>query len=69
MRRPLFIGASSLWWWAIFAALTGGTITFLFSLDRLNPDARVGMAISLVVTILVTGMCIICATANWWMHR
>lgn len=69
MKTLGFRQSSGLWWTALVIILVGSGITFMFSLDKVNPGARIGMAVSLMLTIFGTGICVISATAGWWMHR
>lgn len=57
-----------LWWLAAFILLLGGAITYLFYAQG-TVEARTHMSISLAVTFVTAGISIICATAEWWLHR
>jgi hypothetical protein len=57
-----------LWWLAGFILLLGGAITYLFYAQG-TAEARTNMSISLAITVVTAGISIICATADWWMHR
>ena len=61
--------AGGLWWAALLIAVIGGSITYVLSLDRLNPGTRHDWTLSLMITILAVGVCIISATSGWWMKR
>ncbi len=61
--------AGGLWWIAFALALVGGTITYVLSLDKMNPIARSNAAMGLTFTVVAVGICIICATSDWWMRR
>jgi hypothetical protein len=58
-----------LWWMAFTLAVIGGSVTFVLSLDRMNPSAHANAALGLTFTIIAVGICIICATSDWWMKR
>jgi hypothetical protein len=61
--------AGGLWWAALVSAIAGSAITYVLSLDRLGPGTRHDWTLSLTATVVVVGLCIICATADWWMRR
>ena len=44
-------------------------IAVQFALAVVNPEAGNMMGMSLAVTVIGAGACIICATANWWHKR
>lgn len=60
---------STLWWLAVLILVVGTVLAFVLWQDVSSPDAhRNGM---LVMTIAGTlaGICIISATASWWLKR
>jgi hypothetical protein len=69
LKGPGLHPAAGLWWTAILVAVIGGAITYALSLDRFTPGFRVRMSVSLMITILGAGICVIAATANWWLKR
>ena len=60
---------TGLWWLALCIAAVGGTVSILLWLDRLNASHRYLAALTLTVTVVGIGICIISATAGWWMRR
>ncbi len=60
---------SGLWWAAFFIAVIGGSLAYVFSLDKTDPALRSNMSMVLLFTIIAVGVCVICATANWWLRR
>ena len=58
-----------LWRLALLFLLVGGGITYWLSLDAVTPEARTTFLLSLAVTVLVTGVTAICASAPWWFRR
>lgn len=69
MKAPGLHPTAGLVWTAFTIAIVGGAITYALSLDRLTPGSRTHMAVSLMITVLATGLCLISATANWWLKR
>mgnify|MGYP006308883703 CR=1 FL=1 len=58
-----------LWLLALLIVIIGGGITWMLHSEASDPTQRQGMLIALAVTILGCGLCIICATSEWWLHR
>lgn len=58
-----------LWKVAVVIGFVGGGITYLLYLEGVRRGTMRLFRISLFATILLTGICIICATANWWIKR
>ncbi len=56
-------------WTTLLVAISGGLTTFYISLDKSDPTTPSSVALALTITIIATGLCLICATANWWLHR
>ena len=66
---PFARQGSSLWITAIFIALLGGVVTYIISLDVTDTARQTHMALSMMITVIITGIFIICASSRWWMHR
>lgn len=49
--------------------IVGGSIAYMFSQQELNPDAHHQMVVTLAVTALAAGICLISLTADWWMRH
>ncbi len=60
---------AGLWWMAALISLAGGAIAFLISLDKMHTNYRYTMALTLTVTVIAAGLCVISATASWWLKR
>lgn len=58
-----------LWWLALLIAAIGFTITYVLKLDTLNPDLDRQLTLTAIVSIIGSGVCVIAATASWWMQR
>lgn len=70
MKHPKKPYSTAWLWWLAFLILSGGgSATYYFYLDRVNPSAYAHMQASLLFTIIATGICIISATANLWLRR
>jgi hypothetical protein len=70
MKHTLgFHPAGGLWWIAFALSLVGGSITYMLSLDRTSPASHANAGLSLTITVVAVGICIICATSDWWMRR
>lgn len=67
MKSP----ASKAWLWKLgfFFAIAGGVLTWYLYQHISDSGSRKQFSFSLLVTVLFTGICWICATANWWMKR
>lgn len=59
-------------WWTALAFLLGGIVLFhligLFATETHPENASVAKLV-LAVSISLAGICVICATAGWWMRR
>lgn len=60
---------AGLWWAAFATALLGTAIAYVFYLDRTNPSAKLNLSVTVLLTTLVGGLLVICATAHLWMRR
>jgi hypothetical protein len=70
MRLPKPPGSRAwLWWLGLLLLVVGSWITFIFYHQRIDPEARIAMSISLMLTVISVGICVICATADWWIKR
>lgn len=58
-----------LWWWAFFILFFGGLIAYMLSLQEAVPGAQSQVHLTLAISIVAAGICIICATADWWMRH
>jgi hypothetical protein len=58
-----------LWWLGLFLLVVGGSITYLLFKQRPDPEVQTFRSISLAITCIGVGLCVICATANWWLKR
>lgn len=67
MRPPS--AARFFWKLAIVVLLIGGGISYLLWARISGPDSRSLFSGVLFATILITGLCVICATANLWLKR
>ena len=60
---------TGLLWLALIVLLIGGSITYLFWINVPEPGARQHALLALTFTASIIGVCVILATANWWLHR
>lgn len=60
---------AGLWWTAVLTLMVGGVLTFVFLQDRVSPDARVAAAVTGSITVIAAGLCVIGATAQWWLKK
>ena len=49
--------------------ITGGVIAYSLTLDSSYPDAARRAMLVLSVSIALAGICVISATAGWWLRR
>ena len=59
-----------LWWLALYILAIGSGIIYL--MYEINPDPQPitdDMRRVALVTVVASGICIISATARWWVHR
>lgn len=64
VRRPTW-----LWWIAFLITLTGGSIAYLLSLQEANPDAHTQMVLTIAISSVLVGICLIVLSADWWMRH
>lgn len=69
MKGPRIHPTAGLWWTAVLIAVIGGAVSYALSLDRFTPGYRERMGVGLMITVLGAGICVIAATANWWLKR
>lgn len=62
---------STAWLWrlALLILLIGGGVSYMLSRTGQDTNSRTLFSVSMAVTIIGAGICVICATANWWMKR
>lgn len=53
----------------MFILILGGAIAYFLSQQKVNPDARKLMSITVLLTLIGTGICVISATADRWIQR
>ena len=66
-RQPQ--GKRFFWWIALVILLLGSGFTYLFSLNRFDEGSQMGMNLCLTLTVFGVGMCVIIATADWWLKH
>jgi len=60
---------AGLWWSAVLILIAGGTLSYIQMLDATSPRAESTAFLILAVSIALAGICIISATAHWWLKR
>lgn len=62
---------SGIWLWklALLFALIGGPLSYYLYQRIDSAESRSLFSLSLWVTLLGVGICVICATRNWWLRR
>jgi predicted membrane channel-forming protein YqfA (hemolysin III family) len=60
---------SGLWWLAILILIAGGAIAYTLTLDPAAQDGSRRAMLVLSISIALSGICVISATAGWWMKR
>ena len=56
-------------WLGLLILATGGSLAYLLHTQNGDPDIEHAIRITLVVTIVSAGVCLISATADWWINR
>ncbi len=56
-------------WLTFLILFFGGLMAYLLSLQEVNPDAQMQVNLTLAITIVAAGICLICVTADWWMRH
>jgi hypothetical protein len=60
---------SGLWWLAALVLVAGGALAYTIMMDKADPDAFARGMLVLCVAIALAGICVISATAHWWLKR
>jgi uncharacterized membrane protein len=63
-RRPTWLG-----WLALLIALGGGGIAYMLSLQEGNPEVHNQIFLTLAITVVGAGICLICLSADFWMRH
>jgi hypothetical protein len=58
-----------LWWLAFLIVLAGGLLAYNFSLNEIDPSSKRLMGQTIMVTTVLAGICLIAATAKWWLRH
>ena len=64
VRRPTWLG-----WLAFLIVLVGGGIAYMLSLQEGNPEAQSQIFLTIAITVVASGICLICLTADFWMRH
>ena len=59
----------ALLFWALVIIIAGGLLSWFFSTQEADLDSRRYMLTTIAITVLLAGILIISATANWWLKR
>jgi hypothetical protein len=59
-------GARGLWRTALFILVVGGSCSYFLAGHQALPAQKVLFSLVLSITLLVSGILIICATSDWW---
>ncbi len=60
---------SGLWWLAVLILAAGGLLAYSLMIDRVAPNAWGWGLLVMSVSIALAGICVISATAHWWLKR
>ena len=60
---------AGLWWTAGLILIAGGVLSYIRLLDTMSPRAESNAFLILAVSIALAGICVISATAHWWLKR
>ncbi len=58
-----------LWRLGLLIFVAGGLVTYLIYQHGPQADQRADVGLSICITVLLGGMCLICASAHWWLKR
>ena len=54
---------------AALLLVVGSVLSYIISQDAANPNAQANAMLVLAVSIAAAGICLISATAHWWLKR
>ena len=60
---------AGLWWAAVVILIIGGLVVYLLSLDPLARNVQTHIGMTMVITVVGSGLCVIGATSQWWMRH
>lgn len=49
--------------------LAGGAIAYVVGQDAVSPNAHANSLLVMTIAGALAGVCVICATAHWWLRR
>ena len=59
-----------LWWLTLLILITGGAVYYLFRVSNgSGAEMKQAESLTIAVTSILAGICVISATSNWWMKR
>jgi len=58
-----------LWWLAGLCAIVGAIICYFLKQNPMNPGMEQHIMLTATLTVVAVGVCVISATAHWWVHR
>ncbi len=58
-----------LWWLALFILACGGSIAYMVRMNNFSPSPGSQFVLVVAVTGVLFGLCVISATADWWLRR
>ena len=67
--RPKRVHRRWLLWLALFTLLIGGGITYIIYMDATLVDRERYMLLSIMATLVITGISLISAAADWFIER
>jgi len=69
MKIPSPQSTTGLWKLAFLIFATGGLVAYLIYRNDTSLDATAHLRLTILITAVAGGLCVICATANLWLKR
>ncbi len=69
MKTEGYRHTSGFLWTALIILIGGCIVRYVLLLDRINTQAAYQASLTLLISIIAAGICLICAMASWWVKR
>lgn len=68
-RGPISAPRGWLWWTAIFVLVGGSIVAYTFKLQEHLPQSETNMRTTILVSVIIAGICVISALADRFIDR